>query len=596
MPLKNFINIGTLQSYEYLIGKITEVDVDNDTCDLTIGENSYSAVPIFFHCSPESEERANGALLGAAKAFREDDEVVVLVLRGEEVPENEKSRMYVIALTDGKRYCSGLIVIVSTWSGNEAFAWDLLSNKLFIKKTTLSDLQSKFAQDGVPLEPSGSNDFCWDRTTIAGLSYTPPASNLPMLITGSYPDDEGKLFVLDTPVVPATPSFNFLGIVNKWDFTHYYLRNPFDTVEEAEATQKAPYLIDMKGNSDVSEEEYYEEVTGCDWDKDIPPDLHYLDIPYYTPYRQYLFWNTTFGYPIHGVQANYYNLQLTTERIFDNWEDTHGCASSEEMPNFYINRSLGIASISNEEEEPETAVLFEYVGICIDWEEESGCKTCDDCYQVLTMKIYARNDNLFIYGLSKECFEAVNAVRTVKALAINQQLMIAAKRHLNDLMTNFTMENISHTGSDGTSPFDRVTQSGFNLWMHRGLTYGAGENITAFVVDEESELTPIEQAIENWRNSPAHWANIQNTSLEFTETGVAVGIVPAIPATETEPEIPAWYVFVQVFGFREEHWAGFAPIDTEELKTYMIENLTFSNAQDKKLGIKLYLINSKIEN
>ena len=68
MPLKNFINIGTLQSYEYLIGKITEVDVDNDTCDLTIGENSYSAVPIFFHCSPESEERANGALLGAAKA------------------------------------------------------------------------------------------------------------------------------------------------------------------------------------------------------------------------------------------------------------------------------------------------------------------------------------------------------------------------------------------------------------------------------------------------------------------------------------------------------------------------------------------------
>jgi hypothetical protein len=41
-----------------------------------------SGVPLYFHCEPSSQIRVNGALEGAAKAFREEDQVVVRIEEG----------------------------------------------------------------------------------------------------------------------------------------------------------------------------------------------------------------------------------------------------------------------------------------------------------------------------------------------------------------------------------------------------------------------------------------------------------------------------------------------------------------------------------
>ena len=72
----------------YLHGTIKKMGT-LDTCDVDIlgvlgGLNvpkTYSAVPIFYHCSSNVELRDNGALYGAAGAFRIDDKVIVYAQR-----------------------------------------------------------------------------------------------------------------------------------------------------------------------------------------------------------------------------------------------------------------------------------------------------------------------------------------------------------------------------------------------------------------------------------------------------------------------------------------------------------------------------------
>lgn len=72
----------------YLHGTIKAITTD-DTCTVEIVgilgalnvKRTYAAVPIFYHCSTTSTIRSNGALAGAAGAFRVDDKVIVYAQR-----------------------------------------------------------------------------------------------------------------------------------------------------------------------------------------------------------------------------------------------------------------------------------------------------------------------------------------------------------------------------------------------------------------------------------------------------------------------------------------------------------------------------------
>lgn len=89
------------------------------------------------------------------------------------------------------------------------------------------------------------------------------------------------------------------------------------------------------------------------------------------------------------------------------------------------------------------------------------------------------------------------------ALSIDDKLMTAAQRHSQDQADN---RNMSHTGSDGSDPGQRIDRVGYT-WQ----TYG--ENVAW------NQQSPA-AVMEAWMNSPGHRANILNCT--FTEIGVGV--------------------------------------------------------------------------
>jgi uncharacterized protein YkwD len=86
-------------------------------------------------------------------------------------------------------------------------------------------------------------------------------------------------------------------------------------------------------------------------------------------------------------------------------------------------------------------------------------------------------------------------------LAVNAQLTNAAQSHSADMASNQTM---SHYGSDGSAPGDRITRAGY-IWS----TYG--ENVAY-------GYTTPEDVMAGWMSSPGHRANILNCA--FKEIGV----------------------------------------------------------------------------
>ncbi|WP_437344765.1 CAP domain-containing protein [Streptomyces tubercidicus] len=103
--------------------------------------------------------------------------------------------------------------------------------------------------------------------------------------------------------------------------------------------------------------------------------------------------------------------------------------------------------------------------------------------------------------------ELVNDKRSRKEgcspLTLNNKLNKAAQDHSQDMADH---QNMSHTGSDGSSADERVTRAGYK-WST------TGENVA------HGYTTP-ESVMEGWMHSPGHRANILNCS--FKELGVGL--------------------------------------------------------------------------
>ncbi|MGW0769389.1 CAP domain-containing protein [Streptomyces sp. NPDC002676] len=107
-------------------------------------------------------------------------------------------------------------------------------------------------------------------------------------------------------------------------------------------------------------------------------------------------------------------------------------------------------------------------------------------------------------GVVARIVQLVNAERSkvgCAPLTLNATLTKVAQAHSADMAAH---QNMSHTGSDGSTPGDRITRAGYN-WS----TYG--ENVAY------GYATP-EQVMAGWMSSPGHKANILNCS--FKEIGV----------------------------------------------------------------------------
>ncbi|MEW2156417.1 CAP domain-containing protein [Streptomyces sp. NPDC007189] len=103
--------------------------------------------------------------------------------------------------------------------------------------------------------------------------------------------------------------------------------------------------------------------------------------------------------------------------------------------------------------------------------------------------------------------QLVNAERAkvgCHPLTVNAKLTQAAQAHSADMAAH---RNMSHTGSDGSAPGDRITRAGYTWSAY-------GENV-AYGYD-----TP-EQVMTGWMNSPGHRANILNCSYKEIGVGLA---------------------------------------------------------------------------
>ncbi len=91
----------------------------------------------------------------------------------------------------------------------------------------------------------------------------------------------------------------------------------------------------------------------------------------------------------------------------------------------------------------------------------------------------------------------------LKPLRLNATLTEAAKAHSRDLAK---WDRISHFGSDGSNPWDRVKRAGFNAKV-------AAENVG-------TGQTTIDEVLKGWQNSPGHNKNL--LLAEADQMGIAL--------------------------------------------------------------------------
>src|SRR3990172_6631535 len=102
-------------------------------------------------------------------------------------------------------------------------------------------------------------------------------------------------------------------------------------------------------------------------------------------------------------------------------------------------------------------------------------------------------------------------------VAWNDSLAIAAYLHSEDMATN---QFFSHTGSDGSSPGDRITREGYAWWTY-------GENIAV-------GYPTVSAVMQGWLGSDGHCRNIMNPA--FREIGAAYAEGPYLG----NPSAPYW--------------------------------------------------------
>lgn len=106
----------------------------------------------------------------------------------------------------------------------------------------------------------------------------------------------------------------------------------------------------------------------------------------------------------------------------------------------------------------------------------------------------------------------------VPPLEWNDELAVVAYHHSLDMATN---SFLSHTGSDGREPKDRVKDAGIKFGYR-------GEN-AAYRGNPSGVLSPPDRMMNQWINSKGHCKNIMNPKAKKVGIGVALN-------TETHSE------------------------------------------------------------
>jgi uncharacterized protein YkwD len=92
-------------------------------------------------------------------------------------------------------------------------------------------------------------------------------------------------------------------------------------------------------------------------------------------------------------------------------------------------------------------------------------------------------------------------------LTMNPALRCAGRKHDKDMITN---NFFSHTGTGGTTPWNRIASAGYGSYVTAGENIAAGQSTPAAVVT-------------GWMNSPGHCKNIMTAGFKEIGVGYAPG-------------------------------------------------------------------------
>lgn len=99
--------------------------------------------------------------------------------------------------------------------------------------------------------------------------------------------------------------------------------------------------------------------------------------------------------------------------------------------------------------------------------------------------------------MARDVINAYRKERGLKPLKLNAELTEAAKNHSRDLAK---WDRISHYGSDGSNPWDRVKRTGYKARL-------AAENVGTGQID-------FNEVMKGWKESPGHNKNLLITDAE----------------------------------------------------------------------------------
>ncbi len=94
-------------------------------------------------------------------------------------------------------------------------------------------------------------------------------------------------------------------------------------------------------------------------------------------------------------------------------------------------------------------------------------------------------------SMARDLINQYRADNGLKPLKLDAELTLAAKAHARDLSK---WDRISHYGSDGSNPWDRVKRTGYKAKL-------AAENVGTGQVN-------FEEVLRGWKNSPGHNKNL----------------------------------------------------------------------------------------
>ena len=350
-----------------------------------------------------------------------------------------------------------------------------------------------------------------------------------------------------------------------WDYDHGYIE-----MAEFEDKLTTAYLwrwwgdaLKEFGSTDIMEDDFISE-TGNPW----PTGENYVEL-------EYIFFNPVFGVDLSSGSAYLSQMQCATDGLYQSWRDADW-ASGIKTSNMDAWCKYGLATKGTID------VICSAYSICTDIGTGDECNDYVDRFESEMQIFYRLDGSVALSTGGINVLELINAERVSAGkgtLSSCPNLQAAAQRHADDMAANGF---VGHTGSDSTDATTRILQADYLL--HRNSIYQStalAENcasadlsqttgtctatLDGSVIYESEGGCSFAVVVAGWMESAGHSANILYD--DFTDTGIGIAI----------SEGGITYI-CQTFGWRQNKWAGFGPFNTENLKTWIDSNFTWTGS------------------